>query len=209
MIDRRGAVLGGLGLAGSLALTRSFAPGARAADNPGPAVPAALTAGAKGEGRLNVITIQRDWANYGVIMDRFQQLYGIQIEDANPDGSSAEELQAIRSLKSQARAPDVVDVGPAFALTGAREKLFQPYKVATWGEIPDDVKSADGLWYGDYYGLESFAVNTNVAKTTPQTWADLKKPDYKGMIALNGNPLGAGCGVRRRVRSSTRQWRQL
>ena len=186
MIDRRGALLGGLGLAGS------FAVRAQAADNPGPNVPAALTSGAKSEGRLNVITIQRDWANYGVIMDRFQALYGVEITDANPDGSSAEELQAIRSLKSQARAPDVVDVGPAFALTGAGEKLFQPYKVATWSEIPDDVKSADGLWYGDYYGLESFAVNTDVAKTTPQTWADLKKPDYKGMIALNGNPLGAG-----------------
>ena len=155
-------------------------------------MPAELTNGAKTEGRLNVITIQRDWANYGVIMDRFEALYGVKIEDANPDGSSAEELQAIRSLKSQARAPDVVDVGPAFALTGAREKLFQPYKVATWSEIPDNLKSADGMWFGDYYGVECFAVNKGVAKTTPQTWADLKKPDYKGMIALNGNPLGAG-----------------
>jgi putative spermidine/putrescine transport system substrate-binding protein len=124
-------------------------------------------------------------------MDRFQQLYGVKLDSANPDGSSAEELQAIRSLKSQGRAPDVVDVGPAFALTGAKEKLFQPYKVATWGDIPADTKDPNGLWYGDYFGVESFAVNTDVAKTVPQSWADLKKPDYKGMIALNGNPLGA------------------
>ena len=186
MLGRRGALLGGVGLVGALAGRAGAAP------SPGPAVPAALTGGAKGEGQLNVITIQRDWANYGVIMDRFTELYGVKIDDANPDGTSAEELQAIRSLKSQSRAPDVVDVGPSFALIGAKEKLLQPYKVATWNDIPEEVKSADGLWYGDYYGVECFATNTGVAKTVPQSWADLKKPDYKGMIALNGNPLGAG-----------------
>jgi putative spermidine/putrescine transport system substrate-binding protein len=155
-------------------------------------VPADLVAAAKKEGQINVITLPRDWANWGVTMDRFQQLYGVKLEDANPDGSSAEELQAIRSLKSQARAPDVVDVGPSFALQGVKEKLFAPYKVQTWNDIPDDVKDAGGLWYGDYFGVESFAVNTDVAKSVPRTWADLKKPEYKGMIALNGNPLGAG-----------------
>ena len=158
----------------------------------GPDVPAALMTGAKKEGQINVITLPRDWANWGTTMDRFQALYGVKLDDANPDGSSAEELQAIRSLKSQDRAPDVVDVGPSFALIGTKEKLFAPYKVATWDSIPADVKDPDGHWYGDYFGVESFAVNKGVAKTVPQTWADLKKPDYKGMVAMNGNPLGAG-----------------
>lgn len=152
----------------------------------------ALEAAAKAEGALNVITLPRDWANYGLLMDNFEKLYGVKIDDANPDGSSAEELQAIRSLKSQSRAPDVVDVGPAFALTGTAEKLFQPYKVATWNEIPAEVKNADGMWYGDYFGVVSFGANMSVVKNMPRTWADLLKPEYKGMVALNGNPLGAG-----------------
>ena len=185
MLDRRRVLLGGVGSAGLLAL------GARAAA-PGPKVPAGLAEAAKTEGQINVIALPRDWANWGVSMDRFQELYGVKLDDANPDGSSAEELQAIRSLKSQARAPDVVDVGPAFALVGVKEKLFQPYKVATWNDIPDDVKHPDGLWYGDYFGVVSFAVNTAVAKSVPQTWADLKKPEYKGMVGMSGNPLGSG-----------------
>jgi putative spermidine/putrescine transport system substrate-binding protein len=153
---------------------------------------AALQAAAKKEGQLNVITLPRDWANYGQIMDDFTKLYGIKIDDANPDGSSAEELQAIKSLKSQSRAPDVVDLGPAFALSGTADKLLQPYKVATWNEIPADVKSPTGMWYGDYFGVVSFGMNMSVVKTAPKTWADLLKPEYKGMVALNGNPLGAG-----------------
>jgi putative spermidine/putrescine transport system substrate-binding protein len=97
------------------------------AATPGPNVPANLIAAAKKEGQINVIALPRDWANWGVSMDRFQELYGLKLDNANPDGSSAEELQAIRSLKGQKRAPDVVDVGPAFAISGAKEGLYAPY----------------------------------------------------------------------------------
>ncbi len=182
--NRRTVLQASAGFAASTLLGRA----AFAAD----AMPAGLVEAAKKEGKLNVITLPRDWANYGYLMDTFAKTHGIAIDDANPDGSSAQELQAIRSLKGQARAPDTVDVGPSFADIGAKEKLWQPYKVATWDSIPTDVKDADGLWYGDYFGVVSFATNTGVVKNVPKTWADLLKPEYKGMIALNGNPLGAG-----------------
>ena len=184
-----------LGRRQSLKLTAAGLLGASALSRARPALSAdmgALAAAAKAEGALNVITLPRDWANYGFLMDSFTKTHGIRIDDANPDGSSAEELQAVRSLKHQSRAPDTLDLGPAFALTGAQQKLFQPYKVATWDEIPAEVKSADGMWYGDYFGVVSFGVNMAVVKNAPKTWADLLKPEYKGMVALNGNPLGAG-----------------
>jgi putative spermidine/putrescine transport system substrate-binding protein len=152
----------------------------------------ALIAAAQKEGQLNVITLPRDWANYGVLMDTFTKKYGITINDANPDGSSAQELQAVRSLRGQERAPDALDVGPSFAEIGVQQRLFSPYKVATWDSIPADMKNEEGLWFGDYFGLVSIATNTNVVKTAPRRWEDLKNPAYKGMIALNGSPLGAG-----------------
>src|SRR5580765_4944423 len=77
-----------------------------------------LVAAAKEEGTLNTIALPPDWANYGEIMDTFQSKYGIKINNANPNGSSAEENQAVKSLKGQDRAPDVLDVGPSFAPRG-------------------------------------------------------------------------------------------
>jgi putative spermidine/putrescine transport system substrate-binding protein len=156
-----------------------------------PSLPAGLLDAAKKEGQLNLIAVPRDWANYGKIIDDFTALSGISIDSANPNGSSAEELQAIRSLKSQARAPDTVDVGPSYALIGAKEKLFQPHKVATWDSVPSDVKEPDGLWTGAYFGVVSFGVNLSVVKTAPRTWADLLKPEYKGMVTLTNSPLGS------------------
>jgi putative spermidine/putrescine transport system substrate-binding protein len=34
--------------------------------------------------------------------------------------------------------------------------------------------------------------NTTIVKNAPKTFADLKKPEYKGLVALNGDPREAG-----------------
>ena len=67
-------------------------------------------------------------------------------------------------------------------------RLLQPYKVATWDTIPEAAKDAEGFWYGDYYGVLSFEINTAVVKNVPKDWADLLKPEYKGQVALAGDP---------------------
>jgi len=164
---------------------------AQAQSMTGPTVPAALVAAAKKGGQLNTIALPPDWANYGEILARFQELYGIKITNASPDISSAEELQALRSLKGQTRSPDVVDVGPAFAIQGATEKLFSTYKPRTWASVPSSAKDPKGLWVGNYYGVVSFGVNKTIVKNPPKSWADLKKPEYKGQVALNGSPVSA------------------
>ena len=70
---------------------------------------------AKAEGELNVIALPPDWANYGEMISTFSKKYGIKVNSANPDASSADELAAVKALKGQKRQPDVVDVGVAFA----------------------------------------------------------------------------------------------
>jgi putative spermidine/putrescine transport system substrate-binding protein len=156
-----------------------------------PVVPANIVAAAKKDTGLNTIALPPDWANYGEIMDVFMKTYGLKITNSSPDISSAEELQAIKSLAGQKRAPDVVDVGPSFAIQGAADKQFVAYKPSTWASVPASAKDKDGFWVGNYFGVISFGVNKNVVKNVPKTWADLLKPEYKGQVALNGNPLSA------------------
>jgi putative spermidine/putrescine transport system substrate-binding protein len=103
----------------------------------------ALIAAAEKEGQLNVITLPNNWANYGNIMKDFSAKYHIHITDANPDGSSQDELNAINQLKGQSRAPDVVDVGTAFAIKGDTEGIWAPYQVSTWSSIPAAAKASD------------------------------------------------------------------
>lgn len=152
-----------------------------------------LVAAANDEGALNTIALPPDWANYGEIMDTFTSKYGsITLTNANPNGSSSDELTSVKSLEGQDRAPDVLDVGPPFAIQGVQESLFATYKVSTWDTIPDTLKDAKGMWVGDYWGAIAFGTNTDVATNPPQAWADLAKPEYKGQVAMNGDPRTSG-----------------
>lgn len=152
----------------------------------------ALVTAAKKEGKLNVIALPRDWANYGELLDGFTAKYGIKIQSDNPDGSSQDEINALTSLKGQDRAPDVVDVGGAFAQSGAAQGLFAPYKVATFGDIPAGQADASAAWFYDYGGYVSIGCDAKKVAVCPKTFADLKNPAYKGMVALNGDPTKAG-----------------
>src|SRR3989440_4726870 len=105
----------------------------------------ALVTAAKKEGKLNVIALPPDWANYGAIISGFTAKYGIAISSANPNGSSQDEVDAIKQLAGTDRAPDVVDVGMKVAV--ANTTLFAPYQVSTWKDIPASQKEASGLWF--------------------------------------------------------------
>jgi putative spermidine/putrescine transport system substrate-binding protein len=155
----------------------------------------ALVAAAKAEGTLNVITLPRTWANYGKIMDDFTAKYGIKINDANPNGSSGDEINAIEHDKGLSSAPDVVDVGNSHALPNTN--LFADYEVSSWSDIPTALKDANGSWYGDYGGYISIACDASKVAPAPcpKTFADLINPsyvaDYKGKVAMSGDPTSA------------------
>jgi putative spermidine/putrescine transport system substrate-binding protein len=150
---------------------------------------AALVDAAKKEGTLNVIALPPDWANYGEIIKGFQAKYGLAVNSAQPDASSADEITAAKNLKGQSNAPDVFDLGATVA--DANTAMFAPYKVATFNDIPALLKDPNGLRVSDYGGYMSIGYDAGKVPA-PKTVSDLLKPAYKGKVALNGDPTKAG-----------------
>lgn len=158
-------------------------------------VPQDLVTACKNEGMLTIIATPPDWANYGEIFADFQLTSGVKINSLDPNAGSADELAAIEANKGNTgpQAPDIVDVGYAYGAQGIASGLYQPYKGSTWDKIPDTLlglpaKDPTGLWIGGYYGVLSIIVNTAVVQNVPANWSDLLKPEYKGQVALAGDP---------------------
>jgi putative spermidine/putrescine transport system substrate-binding protein len=150
----------------------------------------ALIAAATEEGTLTTIALPDDGCNSREMIDTIKAKYGLEVNELDPNAGSNDELEAIKANKDNTgpQAPDVVDVGLSFGPQATEEGLLQPYKVETWDTIPAEAKDADGNWWGDYYGVLTFEVNTDVVENIPQDWADLLKPEYKNMVALAGDP---------------------
>ena len=151
----------------------------------------ALVAAAKKEGTLNVIALPPTWANYGAILSAFTAKYGIKINSALPDGTSQQEVNAVKTESGTAKAPDVLDVGMAVAL--ANTSLFAPYQVSTWSAIPTAQMESTGLWVQDYGGYMAIGYSSKFGTITSLN--DLLKPQFKGAVALNGNPTSANAGL--------------
>jgi putative spermidine/putrescine transport system substrate-binding protein len=154
-----------------------------------------LVKAAKKEGHLNTIALPPDWANYGEALHDFPRKYGIGITNDNPDGSSAQENQAIVSLKGDSRAPDAVDVGESFAIAGANQGLYAKYFNLNYNTIPRALKDTRGYWMGDYWGAVSIGYNKTLVSDPPKTFKDLMKPEYKGKVAINGSPLASNSAI--------------
>ena len=70
--------------------------------------------------------------------------------------------------------------------------MFAPYLSAKFGEVPANLKDANGTWVNDYGGFMSIGYDAKLPAVT--TVSDLLKPQFKGKVALNGDPTKAGAG---------------
>ena len=150
-----------------------------------------LIEGAKKEGELTIIAVPHDWCKYGDSIELFKKKYPfLKLNELNPDAGSGDEIEAIKANKDNKgpQNPDVIDVGLSFGPSSKKDGLLQPYKVSTWDSIPEGRKDPEGYWYGNYYGVLAFEVNTDLIPNPPQDWSDLLKPEFKNSVALDGDP---------------------
>ncbi len=155
---------------------------------------AGLEAACKKEGQLNVIALPLYWANYGDMIDGFKKKYGVKIDEANPEGSSQEEIDAAVTNKGTQRSPDVFDLGLAVAVKYLNTGTYAPYKVRTWNNLQGASKvDPTAQFTPNYTGTMTIGYSGTLGTITKLE--DLLDPKFKGKIALNGDPLGSSAAM--------------
>ena len=132
-----------------------------------------------------------DWANWKEIWQVFCAKYGCTHEDT--DMTSAEEIAKFKAERNNPVA-DTAEIGMIWGPVAVRDGVTAPYKGAGWDKVPDWAKDPNGHWVGLYVGVLTFAVNTQIVKNVPRSWADLLKPEYKNSIVIS-DPRTSGTGV--------------
>ena len=148
---------------------------------------------AKAEGKL-VVYGSCEEEYLAAACENFQEMYGIEVEYQR---LSTGEVQAKIEEENGNPSADVWFGGTTDPYNVcAAEGLLEAYQAENASHITKpQYKNADGYWYGIYTGILGFMVNTDeLARTgleAPQDWADLLKPEYKGLIWLsNYNTAG-------------------
>ncbi|HPE89267.1 MAG TPA: ABC transporter substrate-binding protein [Spirochaetia bacterium] len=85
-------------------------------------------------------------------------------------------------------------------ITAKDKGLTTPYKSRAAGKTPSEFKDKQGYWVGMYVGPLTFVTNLKRAEELgikpPQSWADLLKPEYKGLVRVaNPNTSGTAYNV--------------
>jgi 2-aminoethylphosphonate transport system substrate-binding protein len=89
---------------------------------------------------------------------------------------------------------DVLVTLPPFIQQASQSGLLQPYQSVNYKNVPAIAKAPDGAWATFVNNYFSFAINPEITKTAPKTFADLLHPDFSGKVAYS-NPATAGDGM--------------
>lgn len=122
-----------------------------------------------------------EWADWGTQLRAIKAATGVTVPPDNKNSG-----QALAQLVAEKASPvaDVTYLGVTFAIQAQKEGVVAPYRPKGWDEIPAGLKDPAGHWFSIHSGTLGFMVNVDAlrGKPVPRSWADLLKPEYKGLI---------------------------
>ena len=133
-----------------------------------------------------------EWADWGSQLKAIAAQLGISVPADNKNSG-----QAIAALIAEKANPvaDVTYLGGIAADPAKDAGVLAAYKPVGWDKIPAALKDPDGYWFTIHSGTLGLFVNKTAlaGKPVPQSWADLLKAEYKGLVGYL-DPTSAAVG---------------
>lgn len=122
-----------------------------------------------------------EWADWASQIKAIKAKTGVTVPPDNKNSG-----QSLAQLVAEKGSPvaDVTYLGVTFAIQAKKDGVVAEYKPKGWDDIPEGLKDPQGHWFTIHSGTMGFMVNVDAlkGKPVPKTWADLLKPEYKGLV---------------------------